>query len=526
MIIFGGHTQTGDTVHDVYRLVLGLPREAVGPPQSHPYTAVGYVMGELERSIKLEQSQHREQVLYGYAQQKEIIQENRNIETRTLGVKCEAEKTAEALKIAQQREREVLKRIADAEDKLRKTEEAKRSRLRELEIEAEKILAKVMRVQREQVADFEGLVAMEDLELSDEVTSEIANPLCPLGKVERRCVQWHGAHVASEVVWYDNVPATSSRATTPMPFGSRSNTPVGTSARSTPLPEISGHPADRHSSAGKLSLASDGERSLWEEAARKELRIIRVLRHPNLQEVYGAVGDVLGLICLTEPVLDTLVTKLLHGGAGSEVGLSECQRLHISCDISSALDYLHSKGVAHRHVSSSNVFIWESTGISAKLGGHFAARIACRAKCEPLVLKSVGEEHASHPKPRALGSVDVRADDVHAFGVVLLQMWKPFVESDLRNTEDAEARSEEEALAAVLCKQSAKVIRDSSVRLVVGTCLEVSSEHRPSARALHQALVFIQVGDIDEMPVIEDDPSKSSTLADVAVDFNEGEEDL
>merc|ERR1712217_524728 len=96
--------------------------------------------------------------------------------------------------------------------------------------------------------------------------------------------------------------------------------------------------------------------------------------------------------------------------------------------------------------------------------------------------------------------------------------------ADIKNTEDAKARRESEALATVLCTESAKVIRDPSVRLAVGSCLDGVPENRPSARVLHQAFVAIQDGDIFEILPLPDDPSTSSTLADLAVDFNEGEE--
>merc|ERR1711879_581722 len=67
-------------------------------------------------------------------------------------------------------------------------------------------------------------------------------------------------------------------------------------------------------------------------------------------------------------------------GKKPEAALTENNRLHISDDIVHGLDYLHAKGVAHRHVVIENVFIMKAEGqsIGAKLGGHFAARVSCR----------------------------------------------------------------------------------------------------------------------------------------------------
>merc|ERR1712167_99425 len=55
--------------------------------------------------------------------------------------------------------------------------------------------------------------------------------------------------------------------------------------------------------------------------------------------------------------------------------LGENEKLYIALDVANALEFLHTKGVAHRQVAEENVLVKDPASISVKLAGHFAARV-------------------------------------------------------------------------------------------------------------------------------------------------------
>jgi len=527
MLIFGGRNSVGDTLGDAHRLVLSMPKEPGGGPlHRHPDTVLGYVVKELEKAIQDALDEHEEQMAEGQERLNESREEVRNMQTRTLSVRAQKEKKDAVLDAARDREAKIMRQVAQVNAEMRKMAQDTKTRLRELEIEAESLEAKVQRVNRDQVADFEGLIGgTEDLSLAEgHLASRISNPLNPLGLIERRGdVQWKGALVSTEIYWYE-VPETSSTATTPLPYHP-SPTP------SSPCPPS--QPTDDDATSSRVSTQKQiAECRLTEEAARSELKILRLLKHPNLQEVYGAVADLRGLFLIMEPLLETLAARMERDRRSGGEALLDSARLFVSCDLATALAYLHAKGVTHRHIIAENCFVQEqNVSITAKLGGHASARIACRVKGELLVPKlgaredlaiCVGETRSCSKGfgvRRRLGAGDARPGDIHAFGEVLLQLWRP-PEDDQWLEEDFEAQAamQRASDAGCLDETAAEAIVDASVRFVVGACLVRDSAKRPSARVVQVGLTSIQEGDVQELPFISDDPTRLSTLADIAVD--------
>lgn len=271
---------------------------------------------------------------------------------------------------------------------------------------------------------------------------------------------------------------------------------------------------DPMSPGGSLSTRAKAtplsrEQERLARAARCELRIAGALRHPALQEVFGACVDVRGLFVLSEPFLQPLSSRIGFVTAWADIDaaaargdrkssqppLEECERLYVSTDLAAGLDYLHCRGVAHRRVVLENAFIRdpgdEESSVTAKLGGLFSARTAlCAAGLPP---------------------ADARPIDVQDFGALLLKIWRPPTAAAGEPPGDCDGPSEKREADAL-------VIRDASLRLITGRCLSQDIGRRPSARVLHTALLGVQSSDVEELPEIAEDPSRDSALANIAAD--------
>jgi len=445
MLIFGG--QVGDSCSsEILRLVLQLPkeREPGCSERQHPDKAYEFVIGNLESSMLSSRSNHDEQMQETAARTKSMLEDTRNMETRALSVKAQAAKFDIAKAQTQEEEDALLQQIEDEVLAFHALQKEARLKIRDLEMESESLLAKAQRLKSETTADFEGMLPEGELDFhSGNPVGKILNLLVPSGFIDRRDIRWRGARATAEAIILGNPREADSRAETPAGRrstqpDSRSSTPTqGPTSRTTsPAPQS---PIKRSLTFGTrtargFALAfqekqTSAELARWQEAARCELRVVAMLRHPCLQEIYGASTDESGIFLLTEPLMETLASRLSKERSGAPAGrrsskldkrsstarftsnvtdapkpkrgsiesfgfaaagwvLGEAQKLHMSCDLTAGLEYLHSKGVAHRHIVLENVYIRDQgNDVSAivKLGGYFMARTSCRVHGEPAV---------------------------------------------------------------------------------------------------------------------------------------------
>ena len=145
----------------------------------------------------------------------------------------------------------------------------------------------------------------------------------------------------------------------------------------------------------------------------KEIQLMNKLKHPNILKFEA--------VCVHEGQLHAL-TEFIEGGTLEEmiadpgVDLSWTQRVLIGVDIVQGLQYLNSRGMFHRDLTSKNIFM---KGMSAIIGDFgLATRIP---KANDPRLPQVGSPYWMSPECLR-GEFYDQAADIFSFGIIMCEL--------------------------------------------------------------------------------------------------------
>ncbi|KAL0801130.1 hypothetical protein Bca101_056306 [Brassica carinata] len=162
------------------------------------------------------------------------------------------------------------------------------------------------------------------------------------------------------------------------------------------------------------------ERSLQRvEQFKKEIDILKIMKHPNLVILYGCTSRHSSeLLLVYEYISNGTLAGHLHGDRAETCPLCWPIRLRIAIETASALSFLHKSGIIHGDVKTTNILLDEKSTV--KVADFGLSR-----------LFSTDQTHVSTAPQGTPGYVDPEyyqcyrlneKSDVYSFGVVLAEL--------------------------------------------------------------------------------------------------------
>ncbi|XP_072319680.1 dual specificity testis-specific protein kinase 2-like [Eucyclogobius newberryi] len=235
----------------------------------------------------------------------------------------------------------------------------------------------------------------------------------------------------------------------------------------------------------------------------REVQLMNRLCHPNILRFLG--------VCVHEGQLHAL-TEFINGGnleqlLDSDLHLSWSVRIGLSLDIARGLQYLHSKGIFHRDLTSKNCLVRCDTGLFSAVVGDFglAEKIpdySDGANKQPLAI--VGSPYWMAPEVLR-GEIYNERVDVFAYGIILCEIIAR-IEAD----PDFLPRTEDFGLDVEAFEHMVGDCPAAFFSLAV-TCCNMSAERRPTFSDIVFSLEGMELEEEKDEPV-----ALSPAVADVS----------
>uniref|UniRef100_A0A672ZU68 dual-specificity kinase n=1 Tax=Sphaeramia orbicularis TaxID=375764 RepID=A0A672ZU68_9TELE len=225
----------------------------------------------------------------------------------------------------------------------------------------------------------------------------------------------------------------------------------------------------------------------------REVQLMNRLCHPNILRFLG--------VCVHEGQLHAL-TEYINGGnleqlLDSDLHLSWAVRVGLSLDIARGLQYLHSKGIFHRDLTSKNCLVRCDSGMFTAVVGDFglAEKIpnySDGVEKQPLAI--VGSPYWMAPEVLRGELYDEKVD-VFAYGIILCEIIAR-IEAD----PDFLPRTEDFGLDVEAFENMVGDCPPAFFSLAV-TCCNMSAERRPSFADIVYTLEGMEVEPEVETPI-------------------------
>jgi serine/threonine protein kinase len=224
----------------------------------------------------------------------------------------------------------------------------------------------------------------------------------------------------------------------------------------------------------------------------REARALAQVNSPNVVAVYDAGEDAERPYLVMELVEGTTLERELVGSGRVEPP----RAVAIATDIASGLAAAHERGIVHRDVKPSNVFLTPSD--AAKIGDFGIARLERPDATLTLTGQTFGSPPYMAPEQATGGKVDARAD-LYSLGCVLFQMLvgrRPFSGDDAVSLVYQHVHSTPPRVDSLVPTVPAEL-----GALVAGLMAKDPDDRPASAEEVQRALESVPTGPIGTAPV-------------------------
>jgi len=241
---------------------------------------------------------------------------------------------------------------------------------------------------------------------------------------------------------------------------------------------------------------------------RKELKIMRTLRHPNIVEFLGACVEPNRMCIITEYLSNGSLEDVLERNAKLSKRIGIKRIVSLAKDIARGLNWLHHKGIIHRDLKTANILV-DSNG-KGKLADFGLSHIKTSSVCGTYGV--VGTP--CYMAPEVLQKIPYgEKADVFSFAVVLCEM---IVGKYPYDNEPESTATFEKAIISGLRPDVPACI--PSMQNLIVACWAEKPEDRPSMDQIMDALERMErdlnrtAMDARSLPLLEELPEEVQKL--------------